>query len=160
MKRLTCPVRFSLAALALLGLAGPARAQQPPQDLVPFKATFTVKFESLMIPLTPPILSQLVTGTGEGDLIGKFTVAAHRTARLGLDGKLIDAGADPGVFSATNGDALFWTTVLTGGGFVITGGKGRFAGVAGSGAITAFDTNAATGETTITWEGMITRPKP
>ena len=65
---------------------------------------------------------------------------------------------NPGVFTADTGDALFWATTLIDG-FVVTGGKGRFCGAAGSGAISAFVPAADKGRATITWEGMIEVPK-
>jgi hypothetical protein len=106
MKRFRCSVSLALTALALLGLAGTGRAQQPPQDLVPFKATFTATIQSLMIPLNPPIVSQHVSGTGQADFLGPITVAARRTSQLGPDGKEIWGGGNPGVFTAPNGDAI------------------------------------------------------
>jgi hypothetical protein len=162
MKRLTCPVRLALTTLALFGLAGTGRAQQPPQDLVPFKATFTATFQSLTIPLNPPIVSQHVSGSGQADFLGQFTVAARRTSQLGPDGQEIWGGGNPGVFTAANGDAIFWATNgVTGGAgaFLITGGKGRFAEAVGSGTGTATP-DPAKGTVTFSWVGMITRPKP
>jgi hypothetical protein len=158
MKRLTCPVRLALTTLALFGLAGTGRAQQPPQDLVPFKATFTATFQSLTVPVDPPMRFDLVSGTGQADFLGPFTIAAHRVFQLGLDGQPVWGNANPGVFTGANGDAIFWQT---GGNaiFIITGGKGHFAGATGSGQSTAAPGPKA-GETTFSWVGMITRPKP
>jgi hypothetical protein len=144
------------AAVAAAGLAGSAAAATP--QPMPFKAIFTVGFQSLTIPLDLPIVTQLVTGAGQSDLLGKFTVAARRTVQLGLNGEPLGSGANPGVFTADNGDALFWTTDQRPGGFVITGGKGRFCGAVGSGNVTGTP-NPATGEITIAWDGMIQVPK-
>jgi hypothetical protein len=144
------------AAVAATSLAGSAAAasSQP----MPFKATFTASFQSLTLPLDLPIVTQLVTGAGQSDLLGKFTVAAHRTVQLGLNGEQLGAGANPGVFTAENGDALYWATDQRVGGFMITGGKGRFCGAAGSGNVTGTP-NPSTGEITFAWDGMILAPK-
>src|SRR5215468_10982204 len=70
----SCIYRVSLAltALALLGLAVPGRAQQPStQNLVPFKAAAVVTTDSIMIPLTPPIVATRVAySSGQSDLLG------------------------------------------------------------------------------------------
>jgi hypothetical protein len=163
MKRFRYSVSLALTALALLGIAVPGEAQQPPQDLVPFKATFTVRFQSTPVPVNPPMIAQAVSGAGQADLIGQITVTAQRTVQLGVDGQPLWSGANPGVFTAANGDAIFWATngvVGAPGAFLITGGKGRFAGAAGSGAIPSVVTDPTKGETTFSWVGMITRPKP
>jgi hypothetical protein len=143
------------AAVAAAGLAGPAAGGTPP--VMPFKASFTASFQSLTIPVNPPIVTQLVTGPGQSDLLGKFTVAALRIHQLGLNGEDLGGGADPGVFTADNGDALFWTTGHLVNGFLVTGGKGRFCGAAGNGTIIATP-NPATGEITFAWDGMIRVP--
>jgi len=147
------------AAVAAAGLAAPAQAATP--ETLPFKATFTVKFQTTMIPVHPPIISQGVTGAGQSDLLGPVTVAAYRRLQLDPDGNLWYGGADPGVFTAANGDAVFWVTKgMPGvtGRFFINGGKGRFCGATGSGTVTQVD-DPAKGETTFTWDGTISIPK-
>jgi hypothetical protein len=161
MKNCMCRVSLGLTVLALLGLAVPGSAQQP--DLLPFTAKFTVRFQSTPVPVNPPIIAQAVAGAGQADLIGQMTVAAQRTVQLGVDNQPLWSHVNTGVFTAANGDAIFWVgsgVVGSPGAFVITGGKGRFAGVAGSGAIPSVVTDPATGESTWSWVGMITRPKP
>jgi hypothetical protein len=96
------------------------------------------------------------------DLIGQITVTAQRTVQLGVEGQPLWSGANPGVFTAANGDAIFWAANGVAGGpgaFLITGGKGRFAGAVGSGAVSVV-TDATKGEATWSWVGMISRPKP
>ena len=85
-------------------------------------------------------------------------IAAHRIVQLGLNGEQLGAGANPGVFTADNGDALYWITDQAVGSFVITGGKGRFCGAAGTGTATGTP-NPATGEITFAWDGMIQVPQ-
>jgi hypothetical protein len=150
----------AVAAVAAAGLAAPAEAATP--QTMPFKATFTVKFQTTMIPVHPPIVSQGVTGAGQADLLGAVTVAAYRRLQLDPDGNFWYGGADPGVFTAANGDAVFWVTkgVVGGaGGFFITGGKGRFCGATGRGTIPTQVDDPAKGETTFTWDGTITIPQ-
>jgi hypothetical protein len=162
MKRCICRVSLALTVLALLGLAGPGSAQQPPLDLVPFNATFTVRYQSTPVPVNPPMITQVVSGAGQADLIGQITVTAQRTVQLGVDGQPLWSGANPAVFTAANGDAIFWVAngvVGAPGAFIITGGQGRFAGVVGSGAVSVV-TDATKGESTWTWVGKISRPKP
>jgi hypothetical protein len=143
------------AAVAAAGLAGPAAAATP--KVIPFKATFTVSFQSLTIPLDFPIVAQLGTGAGQSDQLGKFTVAVYRSHQMGLNGEDLGGGANPGVFTADNGDALFWTTGYLFNGFLVTGGKGRFCGAAGNGTIIGTP-NPATGDITFSWDGMIRVP--
>jgi hypothetical protein len=162
MKSCMCRVSLALTVLALLGLAVPGGAQQPPLDLVPFTATFTVRYQSTPVPVNPPIIAQAVSGAGQADLIGQITVTAQRTVQLGVDGQPLWSGANPGVFTAANGDAIFWAANGVAGGpgaFIITGGKGRFAGAVGSGAFSVV-TDPTKGESTMSLVGMISRPKP
>jgi hypothetical protein len=162
MKSCMCRVSLALTVLVLLGLAVPGSAQQPPLDLVPFTATITVRFQSTPVPVSPPIIAQAVSGAGQADLIGQITVTAQRTAQFGVDGQPLWHSVNPGVFTAANGDTIFWAVngVVGGpGAFIITGGQGRFAGVVGSGAFSAV-TDATKGETTMSWVGKISRPKP
>jgi hypothetical protein len=162
MKSCMCRVSLALTVLALLGLAGPGSAQQPPLDLVPFNATFTVRYQSTPVPVNPPIITQVVSGAGQADLIGQFTVTAQRTVQLGVEGQPLWSSGNPGVFTAANGDTIFWTANGVAGGpgaFLITGGQGRFAGIVGSGAVSVV-TDATKGESTWTWVGKISRPKP
>lgn len=146
------------AAVAAMGFAGQAEAATPAVDVMPLKATFTARFQSLTIPLDLPIIAQLVTGTGDSNLLGKITVAAHRTIQLDPNGQQLWSGANPGVFTNDSGDALFWSTGQLPNGFLVTGGRGRFSNAVGSGTIKATP-NPATGEITFVWDGMIQVPK-
>jgi hypothetical protein len=151
MKSCTYRVSLALTLLALLGIAGPGRAQQ--LNLVPFKATFTVSSQATPVPVNPPIVSLAVSGAGEADLIGQITVTAQSTLQLGVDGQPLWASLNPAVFTAANGDAIFGVVnrvVGAPGAFIITGGKGRFAGAVGSGTVTS----------TWSWVGNVTAPKP
>jgi hypothetical protein len=161
MKSCTYRVSLALTVLALLGVAGPGGAQQ--LDLVPFKATYTVSFQSTPVPVNPPIVSQAVSGAGQADLIGQIAVTAQRTVQLGVDGQPLWSNANPGVFTAANGDTLFWVAngVVGGpGAFIITGGKGRFAGAVGSGTVTLVAADPAKGTSTWSWVGTVSAPKP
>lgn len=149
------------AALAAAGLAGSAEAQVPAAELMPFKATLTNRFQSTPIPLSPRMVSQTVSGTGQSDLLGEFTVVAHRTVQMGVDGQFLWSSAE-GVFTAANGDTLYWKSNGIAGqpaAFIITGGQGRFCGAAGSGAIPRIVVDPATGEATLTWNGKLSVPK-
>lgn len=150
-------VGTAAAALAAAGIAGAAEAQSPAADLMSFKATLTNRFQSTPLPLSPPMVSQAVSGTGESDLLGPFTVVAHRTVQLGVDGQFLWSSAE-GVFTMANGDALYWSTnglARPPAAFVVTGGRGRFCGAAGSGAIPRIVVDPATGDATLTWEGTL-----
>jgi hypothetical protein len=173
-----CPFSLCLAVLSLmtLGVAFPqsGAAQQSPQDAVSFKATMVTPLAQVVvveIPLTPPIHSVTVTGKGESDLLGSFTFVAHHFGRPGIDGLPVDFTDGLSVISGANGDALFVTynllfrpTAATEtlfpfeGGFIITGGKGKFVGAIGSGRSTlAWDFGKM--NYTQTWEGTVSRPK-
>ncbi len=80
---------------------------------------------------------------------------------MGVDGQFLWSSAE-GVFTTATGDALYWRTNGLAGqpaAFVITGGRGRFCGAAGSGAIPRIVVDSATGDATLTWEGTLSVPK-
>jgi hypothetical protein len=154
-------VGTAAAALAAVGLAGSADAQAPSADRIPFQATLTNRFQSTPLPLSPAMVSQAVSGTGRSDLLGEFTIVAHRTVQMGVDGQFLWSSAE-GVFTTASGDALYWRTNGLAGqpaAFIITGGRGRFRGAAGSGAIPQILVDPATGDATLTWEGTLSLPK-
>jgi hypothetical protein len=171
MKRFTRPVSLALTALALLGLAVPGIAQQPPQDLIAFKATAAWRIDGFPIPLDPPVISARMTGTGQSDLLGAFTTVGHAMISLGVDGTPLFPMEEVQVFTAANGDALFVAIggfprpsatpgiFVPEGNWKIIGGRGRFAGAVGSGAFKG-QADFAKNEATLTLEGKISRPKP
>jgi hypothetical protein len=172
MKNWMYRVSLTLTALALMGLALHARAaQSPTQSLIPFKASAVVTSDSIMIPLTPPIAPTRVTySSGQSDLLGPFTGIAHQITRLHPDGTRLSITDGIGVWTAANGDSIF---VSYSGMFgpitpaqisfqkaiAITGGTGRFAGASGSGILNGV-VDLVKKQTTMTFEGSITAPKP
>jgi hypothetical protein len=173
MNRLWNPISLGLIMLSLTGAVAPGFAQQPANDLVPFKLSFTAQNQEFPIATDPPIVSVHAAVTGQSDLLGAFTGVALVTRHLGLDGKpLFTTAVDE--WSMANGDALsVEITVLfppqaSPGGpvlegvLVITNGKGRFLGARGSGFVTGtLQTDPVTrqGSVVISGEGLITRPK-
>jgi hypothetical protein len=164
---------LALTALALLGLAGPGIAQQPlVQNLVPFKASAVVTTDSIMIPLTPPVVPTRVTySSGQSDLLGPFTGIAHQITRLNTDGTRLAITDGIGVWTAANGDSIFLNysgmyppsntpdLILFQKAIAITGGTGRFAGASGSGILNGV-VDLVKKQITMTFEGKITAPKP
>jgi hypothetical protein len=151
-------MRRVLIAIALLfTLAGPVAAG----DEVPFKGTLSGTVT--VTPITPPILSNLIGGTGDATHLGRFTVEIPH-----LVNQATRVGTGTYVFTAANGDTL--TAAFTGQGTVvapgvlssadvavITGGTGRFSGATGTfAAVRTFV--VATGAITGTFTGTITSP--
>src|SRR5262245_48120697 len=158
MKRFSPRVCFTFAAFALLGLAGPAAAEEQ----VPLKGRLGGVVT--ITPLDPPFVSVEVDAVGSATQLGQFTLEiphivnrANRTA------------VGSYVFVAANGDTL--TAEFTGQAVpteipgvlyieetaTITGGTGRFAGATGSFSVDRwFDTVAGT--TIGSFEGTISRP--
>jgi hypothetical protein len=172
MKRCLYRVSLALTALALTGLAAPGRAQQPlVQNLVPFKAAAVVTSDSIVIPLTPPIAPTRVTySNGQSDLLGPFTGIAHQITRLNPDGTRLSITDGTGVWTAANGDSIFLSysglfpsvtpeMITFQKAIAITGGTGRFAGASGSGVLNGV-VDVVKKQTTMTFEGKITAPKP
>ena len=146
MKRHSPAASLALAALVVLGLAGPAAVGEE----VPFKGR--LDGEVTITPLDPPFLSVLVEGTGNATHLGQFAWASLFVANVAT-------GEANGSyqFTAANGDMLFAdftgqaTPTATPGVFysvdtaTITGGTGRFAGATGSFiSERLFDTTAGT----------------
>jgi hypothetical protein len=152
-------LRVALTILALVGLALPAVAQQAPKDMVPLKFVVTGTFPTpFVVPVEPPIWILNVSGwTGEAEGIGPITYVESSTAQLGVDGALLSINNATAVITAANGDAIFlrFSGLVRSTGcdhqFVVTGGKGRFAGATGSGKATG-DLKA------LTFEGMVSKP--
>ncbi len=158
MKRHSSAAGLALAILVILGLTGPAAAQQQ----VPFKGNF--EGDVTVAPLTPPFLSVLVDATGNATQLGWFTLDIPHVVNR-ANGTAIGTYE----FTAANGDTLTATftgkatpTAVPGVFYIeetatITGGTGRFAGATGS--FTAerlFDT--ITGTTEGSFAGTISAP--
>jgi hypothetical protein len=169
------PACLALAALAvLLALPGAALAQQPARDLLSFKATVTGTATVVPIPTDPPILAATMVLKGASELLGgEVTLTDSHRIHLGFDGTPLKAVDGIGVFTGPDGSALFvqWDsgprvpdantapdTFQGIVGFTVTGGRGRFAGAAGSGICRA-NVNFTRGEITQAWEGTIAVPR-
>jgi hypothetical protein len=133
MKRRRIAAGLALAALVVLGLAGPVAAG----DQVPFKGR--LDGVATVSPLTPPFVAIDVEGSGHATQLGHFEVSIpHVTNRS--NGTAVGSYE----FTAANGDTLTadFTSQVTPTdvpGVVsvavtatITGGTGRFAGATGS----------------------------
>jgi hypothetical protein len=156
------------AAVAAVGLAGPAAAATP--DPVPFKATSKHSISQVTmftIPVDPPRVVETFTTKGTASLLGDMTFAEHHVARLDEKGVPRSITDGIGVFTAANGDAIFASHhsllrlaepgFLAEGAFTITGGRGSYCGAVGSGRVSAV-VDIATGEITFNWDGMIQMP--
>jgi hypothetical protein len=157
MKRYSFAAGLALAVLVILGLTGPAAAQQQ----VPFKGSF--EGDVTVTPLAPPFLQVDVEAMGKATHLGKFTLDIPHVVNR-ANGTAIGSYE----FTAANGDTVFadFTGQATpiGGGVLyieetatITGGTGRFAGATGSFTVERwFDTIAGT--TIASFEGTISSP--
>jgi hypothetical protein len=162
---------LTLAVFAVLGLAVRGRAQQLPQDQVPIKLTIAGLTEHYMIPITPAILSWKDVAAGEVPALGHVSYIDHAIVHLGADGKPVSCTDGVGAFTSANGDDLFITfsglirpsakpdVVASEGAFTATGGRGRFKGATGSGAIN-MEMNVAQNTVIVSLEGTISAPKP
>lgn len=151
-------MRAAIAAIALvLTLAGPAVAAEQ----VPFKGSLSGTVT--VTPLSPPMASVLVDGSGIATQLGRFTVEMPH-----LVNQATRIATGTYIFTAANGDTLtadfsgqatpvapgVLTVSETG---VITGGTGRFEGATGS--FTADRTFlVATLTTTGSFHGWISTP--
>jgi hypothetical protein len=171
MKRLIHLTRVALAALALPGLALPCGAQQSSLDLVPFKAVMKSGLQPPVarIPGTTPLAVFIINLKGEADFLGPVDAIMLHPLQSGVDGKLLGVNDARGALTAANGDEIYFTyhgtmqPTATGAAgefaFVVSGGKGRFAGATGSGFMKGvIDAPQNTG--TMTIEAIISRPKP
>jgi hypothetical protein len=158
MKRHTSAAGLALAALAVLGLAGPVAAGEQ----VPFKG----RLEGIVTrtPLAPPFVAVLVEGAGNATHLGRFTFAFPHIVNT-----VTRTGVGAYHFVAANGDTLsadvsgLATPTATPGVLsivetaTITGGTGRFAGATGGFTIARlFDT--VTGTTVGSFNGTISSP--
>jgi len=132
MKRHSPAASLALAALVVLGLAGPADAG----GQVPFKGRLEGVVTVTPFPQPSPFMFVLVEGTGNATHLGRFTWVAMLVASP-------EEATGTFQFTAANGDMLF--ADFTGHGTptetpgvlyivddaTITGGTGRFAGATG-----------------------------
>ena len=133
MKRRSLAAGLALAALVVLGLAGPVAAG----DQVPFKGS--LDGVAKVTPRTPPFVFVNIEGEGHATHLGNFEVSIPHVAN-----RSNGAAAGSFVFTAANGDTLtadfigqatptdvpgVRSIVATA---TITGGTGRFAGATGS----------------------------
>jgi hypothetical protein len=178
MKRVSWPVVLALTALVVGGLTSldTTVAQELPKDRVPFKATIKGDYHAFLVPGNPAILSIREDAKGEATLLGPFTWAAHHIDDFDLDLGEGFFAEGVGAFTAANGDAIYVkyglvrrpstnpNLFLFDGAWVVTGGRGRFAGASGSGFshLEAVPTSAtkSDGTFTITSEGTVSAPKP
>jgi hypothetical protein len=155
---------------AVLGLAVRGRAQQPPQDLVPIKLTIAGLTDSYLIPISPAILSWKDVAAGDAPPLGHVSYIDHAIVHLGVDGKPVSCTDGVGAFTSANGDDLFITfsglirpttkpdVIASEGVFTATGGRGRFKGSIGSGAIN-MEMNVAQNTVAVSLEGTISVSK-
>ena len=126
-------MRAAIAAIALvLTLAGPAVASEQ----VPFKGN--LQGTVTVTPLTPPMASVLIEGSGVATQLGRFTVEMPHVVN-----QATRMATGTYIFTAANGDTLtasfsgqatlvapgVLTVAETG---LITGGTGRFEGATGT----------------------------
>jgi hypothetical protein len=160
MKRYSSAASLALAVLAVLGLAGPALAQQQ----VPFQGSL-VGVVRVGTP-TPQGVPALVNATGNATQLGQFTLAIpHIVNRAAM------TAMGTYQFVAANGDTL--TASFSGKArptatpgvlaivenATITGGTGRFAGATGSFTCMRLF-NTVTGTTAGSFNGTISAPGP
>jgi hypothetical protein len=148
MKRMSGRLSFTLTLLTLWGLALPALAQEPPKEMVPFKATITGGLPDMFVlPLDPPVIFSRVSATGQASDLGAFSYLESHVAHLDTQGAVRTITDVFGVMTAANGDAIFIqlsglaqpTTTPPGLtlqlAYTVAGGKGRFQGATGSGVV-------------------------
>jgi hypothetical protein len=123
-----------------------------------------------MIPISPAILSWKDVAAGDAPPLGRVTYIDHAIVHLGVDGKPVSCTDGVGAFTSANGDDLFITfsglirpttksdVIASEGACTITGGRGRFKGATGSGAIN-MEMNVAQNTVTVSLEGTISAPK-
>ncbi len=158
MKRHSSAAVLALAALAVLGLAGPAAAAEQVPFVGRLEATVT------RTPLAPPFVAVLVQGGGTATQPGRFTFAfphtvntATRTATgsyqfVAANGdRLVATGSGQAMPTATPGVLAVVETMT------ITGGTGRFAGATGAFRVERLF-NMATGRTVGAFAGTISSP--
>ena len=155
-------VRFTLALLAVLALAGPVAATGKEKQ-VPFRGRLEGNVASVT-PLEPPLVAVTLEGEGHATQLGHFDVSSSIVANE-ADGTAVGTYE----FTAANGDTLtadytesftptdvpgVFSDVITA---TITGGTGRFAGATGS-FVSDRAADHVTGIVSDTFEGTISTP--
>ncbi len=160
MKRYSSAAGLALAILVILGLTGPAAAQQQ----VPFKGSF--KGVVTVTPLARTLLSVLVKATGNATQLGQFTLAiphivnrANGTATgsyqfVAANGDTLTASFSGKAMPTATPGVLYIVETAT-----IKGGTGRFAGATG-GFVSERLYNTVTGTTAGSFAGTISAPGP
>lgn len=145
MKRSSSSGSLALAVLAIVGLAGPA----PAEEKVPFKGSF--EGDVSVSALAPPLVVVDVEAVGNASHLGRFTLDIPHVVNR-ANGTAVGSY----LFTAANGDTL--TAAFTGSAVpiapgvlyieetvTIMGGTGRFAGASGSFSVERlYDTVAGT----------------
>jgi hypothetical protein len=159
MKRHSSAASIALAVMVVLGLAGPAAAQEP----VPFKGG--LEGVVTITPLNPPYVSVLVKATGNSTLLGRFALViphtVNRTNRTAMGTYQFVAANGDTLTASFSGQA---TPTATAGVLsivetaTITGGTGRFAGATGSFTCVRLY-NTVNGTTTGSFNGTISVPR-
>jgi hypothetical protein len=149
------------AMLLIAAFTGSAAAAEKP---VPFGGSLQAVEHSVFQGPPPGTLLVDASGSGIATHLGQFTLTWKFTVNL-ADG----TGSGPVIFTAANGDAIFYTALGrseptdTPGVFhvveieTITGGTGRFAGAQGSFIVDRL-TDLNTGLTSGSFHGTITSP--
>jgi hypothetical protein len=170
MKRNPCLIGLTLTTLVLVGLGLSRRAQSATEDLVPFRAVVKSGLNTpvAVIPGNTPLAVSILDMKGEADFLGPVNYIELHPAQVGVDGKAFGVDNAVGALTAANGDEIYFTyhgvvhPTATGAdaefALVITGGKGRFAGAAGSGLVKGL-VDRPNNTVQIAIEAMITRPK-
>jgi hypothetical protein len=160
MNRFSSAAGLALAVVAILGPAGPGRADEQ----VPFRGRLQGAFTSTLISANPPIASVLLQGTGNATHLGRFRFAIPHQVNL-----VTRSATGSMTFIAANGDRLFanfsgqasptptpnvLAVVETA---TVTGGTGRFAGATGSFTVERL-VDLAAGTTAGSFNGTISPP--
>lgn len=148
------------SAAAGTGVNATAVASSLAAHGVPFKSRF--EGTQTVTPLSPPLASVEMHGTGNGTLLGRFTIELPHTVNFATSSAqgtctIVAANGDTLVADFT-GQAQVGPTISIVEQATITGGTGRFAGATGSFTIRrVFD--PAAGTTTGSFEGTISSPR-
>lgn len=155
---------LALATVSLLGLALPtlALARDGYGNQVAFKAVVESTVDpaaTYTLPSDPRAVSMKLIGEGEGEPLGAFTTVEQCLMTVDTYGEEV-ALEMKGVLTTPAGDALYYTAKGAVQGaepaeFVITGGKGKYAGATGGGDLVATP-GEVEGEWTWEFDGVVT----
>jgi hypothetical protein len=128
--------RLAIALIAVMLVL--ARQHVHANDEVPFAASFTTQFESVVI---FPIVTISVSGSGQARHLGATTAVTNDQVHNLLTGAasatytLTGANGDTVVLALDFQAATVQGAVTFAGTYIVTGGTGRFTGATGSGSI-------------------------